>query len=171
VPIVTAGPLGLLHLPDDVAQLQPDEGEDDGLQQQVQRGSQRPFLQPGGVAGLRPAVPQVEAGRDDREHPGAVQLLGEQVGGERHDQPEHRLGHRVAQPHPHGVHHPAEHQSDPHAGHDGQAERACGAAPVDAEQAAGGAEHPGQRPLAEGGTGSIVGGRQAVSSADPVDGY
>lgn len=95
-------------------ELQPDQCEDQRLQQRVERLPYRLVLQAGGEAALGRLVPEVEPGDDHGEHPGGVQLLGEEVGHERDDEPDRALQHRVAEHQTHPVHQPADERADDH---------------------------------------------------------
>lgn len=93
-------------------ELQADVREHEALQQQVGREPQGLLLLAGRVVGARGVVADEQAHRDDREHSGPEQVLGDRVGAEGGEQPERADHDRVVHPHPELVQHRPEHESD-----------------------------------------------------------
>ena len=90
--------MGLPKIFEHEPQVQADVGEDEGLEQHVDRVPHVALLQPGLVAGAERAVADDEPGDHDGQHAGCVQFLGRDERRERHHQPLHGLESRIGQP-------------------------------------------------------------------------
>ncbi len=114
---------------EDVVQLQADQPERDPGDEGVDDLPEGVARQPGRhVVGLEGVLGQEQRRGEHREDAGAVELLGERVGGEGHQQRQADLQGRVADHAHQPVRAPAEHQADHDRDHRGQHqfEHACG---------------------------------------------
>ena len=95
--------------------LEPDQQEDGVLQHERDRAPVGPLRDPrlGGLQDRR-LVAQQQARDDDRDHPGGVDLLGRQVGRERHDERDAGVELRVGDP----LAHPGDQREDDDADED-----------------------------------------------------
>ena len=99
-------------------ELQSDVGEDEALEQEVDRLPDRLVVLAGGVVRLGRVIADVQPHRDDGEHAGAVEVLGDGVCRKRHKQPEGGAHDGVGRDHPEPVQQETGDQADSDAHHD-----------------------------------------------------